>query len=115
MKKFVAALLCMTFLILFTNVGNSQAAPSSTIQLNLDGKALKTEIPPRLVANSTMVPLRVVSEGLGAKVLWNQTDKRITVEKNKLVLQLYLDKTEAFVNGRQRNWTLLRLLWKEQR
>ncbi|WP_342436633.1 N-acetylmuramoyl-L-alanine amidase [Paenibacillus sp. FSL L8-0436] len=100
MKKLVAALLCMTFLILFTNVGNSQAASDSTIQLYLDGKVLKTENPPRVVANSTMVPLRVVSEGLGAKVLWNHTDQRVTVEKNKLVLQLYMDKTEAFVNGK---------------
>ncbi|AIQ11101.1 hypothetical protein PDUR_03090 [Paenibacillus durus] len=46
-----------------------------------------------------MVPLRIVSEELGAKVSWNQADKRITVKKDERVLRLYIDKTKAFVNG----------------
>ncbi|WP_025333058.1 N-acetylmuramoyl-L-alanine amidase family protein [Paenibacillus sabinae] len=99
MKKLVMALACITFLFLFASVSVGQANADAAIRLYLDNQLLQPEVPPRLVGNTTMVPLRVVSEELGAKVSWNQADKQITVKKDELVLQLYINKTKAFVNG----------------
>lgn len=46
-------------------------SPESTIRLFLDGQELPTEEPPFIHENRTMVPLRVISEGLGMNVEWN--------------------------------------------
>ncbi|QWU16808.1 N-acetylmuramoyl-L-alanine amidase [Paenibacillus sophorae] len=99
MKKLVMALACITFLFLFASVSVGQANADAAIRLYLDNKLLQPEVPPRLVGNTTMVPLRIVSEELGAKVSWSQADKQITVKKDELVLRLYINNTKAFVNG----------------
>lgn len=44
-----------------------------------NGREITLETPPRLVRGTTVVPLRVVSELLGAEVKWDQATKTITV------------------------------------
>jgi len=48
------------------------------------------DVPPQLVNESTMVPIRAISEALGAKVDWNANTKQIiiTYSGNQVVLQL---------------------------
>jgi N-acetylmuramoyl-L-alanine amidase len=82
---------------LFVGTGAGQA--ESAIRLFLDSKELQAEVPPRIMNNSTMVPVRIISEELGAKVSWSSSDKKVTVEKNGLMMQLFIDKTDAYVNG----------------
>lgn len=45
----------------------------------VDGRAVELTLAPALVNNRTMVPLRFVTENLGAQVTWNQAARQITV------------------------------------
>lgn len=55
-----------------------------TAQVNDHTETL--QVAPMLVNNTTMVPLRFISETFGATVGWNEADKSITVVKEKLQL-----------------------------
>lgn len=50
---------------------------------NLDGKQLTLDVPPTIINNRTMVPLRFVSENLGCKVEWDKATQKITILYSK--------------------------------
>jgi uncharacterized protein YbbC (DUF1343 family) len=52
--------------------------------------------------NRTMVPLRVISEGLGAIVAWDETDRSITVTSNTGTIRMIIGNTKVLVNGEER-------------
>ncbi|MDF2721729.1 MAG: copper amine oxidase, partial [Paenibacillus sp.] len=45
-----------------------------------DGVAVTAEVPPILMNERTMVPLRVISEKMGWKVTWDEATRGITLE-----------------------------------
>lgn len=47
----------------------------------------------------TLVPLRVVSELMGAKVTWNQTDQSVTIEYKGNHIQMVVGSSKLTVNG----------------
>lgn len=51
------------------------------------------------VDDTTLVPLRVISEGLGADVNWDESENTITVEKDGNVISLQIGSTAATING----------------
>lgn len=53
---------------------------------------------PYLSNNRTMVPLRFISEALGAEVEWDEVNRKVIVEGNKIV-ELTLDSAQATING----------------
>lgn len=46
----------------------------------VDGQAVELTLAPTLVNDRTMVPLRFVTENLGAQVTWNAQERKITVQ-----------------------------------
>ncbi|MDP5275868.1 stalk domain-containing protein [Chengkuizengella axinellae] len=48
--------------------------------INLNGVKVNSDVPPSIINNRTMVPLRFVSEFFGWKVGWDPTTKTITME-----------------------------------
>ncbi len=53
---------------------------------------------PYLSNSRTMVPLRFISEALGAKVSWDESSRQVVVEGNQ-VIALSLDSNQATVDG----------------
>ena len=47
----------------------------------VNGEAFALDVPARLTSDRTFIPLRFVSENMGAKVVWNEADRSITVTK----------------------------------
>ncbi len=41
------------------------------------------DVPAQIINNRTMVPVRYISERLGAKVSWNETKRTIQIVKEK--------------------------------
>ncbi|MFD1270050.1 family 10 glycosylhydrolase [Paenibacillus motobuensis] len=85
----------------FAGAARTEAASASTIQIYLNGDLLPSDTTPYLKPkeNVTMVPLRVISEGLGASVLWSQATKTATIQKNGNKLVLITGQGVAEVNG----------------
>lgn len=78
-----------------------QAETSKGITILLDGDQLVSDVSPYILpkVNVTMVPLRVISEGLGASVVWSQHNKTVDIAQGDNSLSLTSGKKTALVNG----------------
>ncbi|TJY41308.1 copper amine oxidase N-terminal domain-containing protein [Cohnella pontilimi] len=59
----------------------STSFASSPIKLVVNGKTIATDVPPQIIKNRTMVPIRSAGEALGAKVGWNQETRTVTIDR----------------------------------
>ncbi|MCS7462518.1 N-acetylmuramoyl-L-alanine amidase [Paenibacillus doosanensis] len=69
------------------------------IQLFLNGKPLVAEVPPRIIKDNTVVPVRIIAESLGSKVKWDEKSRKVTIDKSGVSIQLFIDKQSALVNN----------------
>ena len=72
-------------------------AAHSTIKI--DGVVLTTDAAPETKNNRTMVPLRVISENLGATVNWK--DSKVTITNNKMQITLQPNSNTVIKNGKK--------------
>ncbi|UVI28912.1 family 10 glycosylhydrolase [Paenibacillus spongiae] len=84
--------------------GKAEAAVSSgsaDIAIYLDGEKLNSDVSPYVIPKQyvTMVPLRVISEGLGAGVDWNQQTKTVTISNASTTITMTTGRSYAVVNG----------------
>ena len=71
------------------------------ITMTLNGRPVESEAPPYIENGRTMVPVRFVSEALGAKVDWDNANKLVTVTSgNGTVIKMTVGNTNmAIVNS----------------
>lgn len=86
--------------LLLTSV--SIAEPLNEIELYLDGQKLPTTVAPYIDAEAhvTMVPLRVISENLGAKVRWTQKTRTVDIYRENTHISMTVGDLHAHVNDR---------------
>ena len=73
---------------------------SPPISLYVNKQFIQTTImDPIQLDNRVLVPAREVFEAMGAKVDWNSTLKRVTVEYNQKKIVLIVNNNEAIING----------------
>lgn len=92
-------MLLLLSVLSLSSLSPAALAKSSQITMLLDGQLLKSDVPPYLKSNFTMVPLRVISEGLGANVDWKSSTNTATISKDSDTLILQAGKKTAKVNG----------------
>lgn len=96
MKKSVTIMLLMSLLFtMFASVGHAAAPPP---KLFLDGNQLVSDVPPVIENGSTLVPLAILSEGLGYEVEWEQSIRKVTVKKDSTVIELIIGEAMMKVN-----------------
>lgn len=96
LKKILCGILSATMLI------TSAAIPvmaDEDIKVKLDGNTLSFDVPPQIINDRTMVPLRAIFEALGASVDWNQQTKIVTSVKGDTTIKLTIDSNTMYVNG----------------
>lgn len=71
------------------------------IKLKINGSYVSADVSPYLSNDRTMVPIRVVSEALGADVDWNQDSRTVTIQKGGKVIVLTIDSEQASVDGQE--------------
>jgi hypothetical protein len=76
-KKLKAALIIIPFLVI--GFLASVAFASGIIQIVVNGNAISSDVPPQIINGSTMVPVRVISEALGASVSWDSSTQTVTL------------------------------------
>lgn len=57
----------------------------------VNGKVKSISVPSQIIKNSTMVPVRFISEALGANVVWNGTNRTITIIGNSVAYDIVLN------------------------
>ena len=89
-------------------VWNSTLFPKSLVEymeprivkVFVDGQEISFDIKPYINReNRTMVPVRFVSERLGAEVSWNNDQRMVTVTNNNDDIQMTIDNLTVLLNG----------------
>lgn len=75
-------------------------AAASQISLYIDGKNIVAEQPPVLIDGSTLVPMRMIFEQLGAEVTWDSATQSATAIKSKDAIALHIGETSVVKNGK---------------
>ena len=65
----------------------------------VNGKAIENDVAPLIVNSRTYTPARFVAEALGAKVVWDEKTRMVTITKDDTTIILTIDSTTAYVNG----------------
>lgn len=90
--------------VLYTLLKNDLKVTKKEIQLATDGSGASADMPQAYINENwnTMVPVRFVSEKLGADVAWNGATREVTITDlvTGKTIVLTLDSTTALVNGK---------------
>jgi hypothetical protein len=60
----------------------------------------RVDAPPYIENGRTLVPLRAISEGLGAEVFWDGNERKVTVKLGKNTVEVWIGKTTGKINGK---------------
>ncbi|NLL82381.1 MAG: hypothetical protein GX231_08760 [Tissierellia bacterium] len=92
--------LCMTGALLLMGTPNREVLAVEPIRLVVNGNDITSLSSPILENNRTLVPIRFISEELGADVTWNNADRTVLVEKgNNTVLLRIGSQLVSYDNG----------------
>ena len=95
MKKFCCLILALCMVI---TVFSSVVFADDGIKIIINDKSVTFDRMPVIVDGRTLVPLRGISETLGAEVLYTAETQRITVTRDGVVVKLKIGSTEAYVD-----------------
>ena len=87
---FVAMLMVLT-------VFAAPAAAADEISVYLNGQKMEFDVPPVLLNDRTMVPMRAIFEALGASVSWDDYTDTATGLKDGKSVSVTIDRPEAYV------------------
>ena len=73
------------------------------ISLKFNGNYALSDVSPYILNDRMMVPIRIISELLGAEVLWNQQTQAVTINKDDKNISLKINSDVATVNGEDIN------------
>ncbi|MBE7054037.1 MAG: hypothetical protein E7391_07175 [Ruminococcaceae bacterium] len=96
MKK----LLSITLAIIMILSSFSFVLADTEVKIIINGKNLETDQAPIIVDGRTLVPMRAIFEGLGAKVEWDDAAKCASGEKGDKKVKITIGSKDAFVNGK---------------
>ena len=68
----------------------------------VNGRFVQTDVAPVIKNSRTLVPIRFVTEAIGANVSWDGKLRKVTIELNGNVVELFIGKNTAYVNGSPR-------------
>lgn len=88
---YIALMLVMVF--------SSVAGAATTPTINLNGNDVTSDTPPVILSGNTLVPIRVISENLGAAVTWDNATRTATLIKDGVTIKLTIDQRYALVDG----------------
>jgi hypothetical protein len=67
-----------------------------SVYTTVNGKTVKIDVPAQIINSRTMVPLRFVSESIGAKVSWDNYEKIVEIETVAMIVDQYF---QSYNNG----------------
>ena len=77
----------------------SSTNSESNIMVTLDGRNLTFDVPPRIVNDRVLVPLRFIFEVMGASVSWDGSSQTVTATKDDMVVVMPIGSNTPTING----------------
>ncbi len=93
-------MIILTLVLVLAVLLGGAPAQAADIKLVINGQPVQSDVPPIIVDSRTLVPVRVVSENLGALVSYDHETRTVSVDMGGTSIQLRLGSREAVVNGR---------------
>ena len=83
--SFAITVICCFTMILFSSnlIATANQSPQEQIKVILDGTQLEFDVPPMIINDRTMVPMRFIFEALGAEVEWDGKTQTVTAVKEE--------------------------------
>ncbi|MGO1580976.1 MAG: N-acetylmuramoyl-L-alanine amidase [Peptoniphilaceae bacterium] len=109
MKKTILYLILILFFVTsnveassnFKVIINNKNVKVSDVSVVVDGKEIKSDFKPYNLNSRTFVPIRELTEGLGANVKWDNKIKSATIELNNKRIKLKIDSNIVYVNDKK--------------
>lgn len=70
-------------------------------EIKVNGKPVKFDVQPVIKDGRTLVPVRALSEALGAQVAWDPETDSVTITKGETVIMLIIGDDKLYVNGEE--------------
>ena len=84
-------------------VSNISVTAENDITIKMDGEEIYCDQPPVIINDTTLVPLRAISEGMGYEVEWLEEDKSVTIIDNGkgggAGMTMYIGNTDLITGG----------------
>lgn len=100
-KKII--MLMAVFTLFISNISYASGGVQE-YQIFVDGKAVQFTQNlgyPTVVNGRTLVPIRVVSEDMGYKVEWENSQRKVTISDDKTTIEFKIGENTALVNGKK--------------
>ncbi|HZK17871.1 MAG TPA: stalk domain-containing protein [Clostridia bacterium] len=88
------------FMVLTVPTGEA----AGDINLVIDGQNIESPLPPMIVNGRTLVPIRLVTETMGADVGWDGDTRTVTVTKGNRSVKLWIDNKLVDYSGKGLNY-----------
>lgn len=72
------------------------------ITVTLNGEKINFDVPPQLINDRTMVPLRMIFEAMGAYVDWYGDTQTVVATKDDKVVTAKIDDKNLYINGKMK-------------
>ncbi len=100
MKKCLMLLLVMTMVVSMF-VGIQIVSADDDISVYLNGNRLDFDVPPMLIDDRTMVPMRKIFESIGAQIQWDDGNQTITATKDGTLISMQIDNNVMLKNNNE--------------
>lgn len=67
--------------------------------MQLYGNTYVNDVAPIIKNSRTMLPIRIIAENLGSTVTWDGNARKVTVTRNNIHIEIFIDSSYARVNG----------------
>lgn len=92
-------------LLLLVSAGSGisviSADTTNPVQITIDGARIQGEVSPFQRSGTIMVPIRVISEAIGATVRWIPAQRKVMVRKGEQKVQLTVGSKKALLNDKE--------------
>lgn len=86
----------------FVRFGAGRIVDTKQINVSLNGNQIAFDVPPCVIADSTLVPIRAFANALGISdddIDYNGSENTVTIRNGKDTVKLYINNPVAYVNG----------------
>lgn len=86
--------------------GNTSASGQVTLEFfigksmyNVNGVASTMDVSPIIKESRTLLPIRFVTEAIGANIQWFDAEKKVLINQGATTIELWIGKNQAKING----------------